>query len=144
VGAALQLPFLTVSSDVTFRAPLGGVAKNDDFSRWKEGVGIGIEVPARWLAGVVRCGYSYSQFDPASLLIKWEDPAVDTGVTVTGLRGHHLLTAGYSLFAGNSISLDMAYGYVISEFSMAYTDWENVQNVRNTYQRGMVSLSIRY
>jgi hypothetical protein len=145
IGAALQLPFLTISSDMTFRAPLAGsVPSGSDLAYWKEGIGLGFEVPAKWLAGVIRGGYSYSQFDPASMQIKWEDPSIDTGVTVTGLHGHQLLSVGYSLFAGNSVSFDVAYGYVISEFSMKYTDWENIQTEKNTYQRGMVSLSIRY
>lgn len=145
VGVALQLPFFTVTSDLTFRAPLGSDAPSgSDLSYWKEGLGIGLEAPLKWLASVVRGGYAYSQFDPASMHIKWDDPSIDTGVTVIGLRGNHLLTVGYSLFAGNSISLDMAYGYVISEFSLAYADWQNIQTVKNTWQRGMVSLSIRY
>jgi hypothetical protein len=144
IGAALQLPYVTVTSDATFRAPLDGAEKGDDLSYWKEGIGIGVEIPAQWLGGVVRGGYSYSKFDPSPMQIKWDDPQPGDSVIVKGLHGSHLLTAGYSLFLGNSVSFDLAYGYVVSEYAMANPDWENVKTVTNGYQRGMASLSVRY
>lgn len=89
-------------------------------------------------------GYPYSEFDPSPLQIKWNDQEPGDGVIVKSLHGNHLLTAGYSLFLGNSVSFDLAYGYVVSEFTMANADWENVKTVTDTYQRGMASLSVRY
>jgi hypothetical protein len=143
-GAALLLPFATVSVDASGRAPLSDALPESDGSYWKGGGGIGLEAPLPWIASLVRGGYAYNQSDLSPMLIVWDGGIVDTEGTVSVFHGRHLFTAGYSLLLGNGISLEAAYGYQVWDFSLRDADWEgDVKEVHGRH-RLMVSAAIRY
>jgi hypothetical protein len=144
IGAAYTLPFMTLSSDITFRSPLPDALPKSDAAYWKEGIGLGVEVPVRWVSSILRGGYSYSQFDPSSMQITWDGGVVDLDPTYTVLHDRQMFTIGYTLLAGPAISLDAAYGYTLWKFSSMDGDWQNAISENHGMQRGMISLSIRY
>jgi hypothetical protein len=144
LGSALHLPYMTVSGDVTFRSPVGNAASGSSEAHWKGGVGTAIEVPVRFLAGVARCGYTYSGFDLSSMLIRWDAGSVESPEPLTVLRNQHLVTAGFSFFLGSNVSVELAYGCSFWKFSTRDPAWQSDITERHVLQRGMTSLSIRY
>jgi hypothetical protein len=143
-GIAVKLPSMTASCDLSFSAPVSGAPQGSDMDKWKCGAGAGIEVPLRALAGVARCGYAWSMLGLSSMAIRWDDIGFDEGGSVRVIRNRHLVTAGYSLFIGSSVSLELAYGAGFWKFATRSPDWQNETIERHTLQRGMMSLSIRY
>jgi hypothetical protein len=141
LGAALQMPYMTVSSDIRFRSPISNAPRG---SHWKAGAGIGAEVPLRRLASVIRCGYSWSELDLSSMQIKWDEGGVEAPEPLMVLRNEHLFTAGYSLFLGSTVSLELAYGYCFWKFSTSDPAWQSAITEQHTLQRGMMTISIRY
>lgn len=144
LGAALQLPFMTISSDMTFRSPVSDALQGSEQSRWNNGVGLGIEVPLRFLASVFRSGYSFSGFDISSMQIRWDGTGVEPEPPLTVLHNQHLFTAGWSLFIGPNISVELAYGCCLWKFSTFDPAWRNAIVEAHDLQRGVAAISVRY
>jgi len=143
-GVAINAPFATIVADVTARAPFSGAPPHSDGSYWKGSGGMGLEVPVPWIASLVRGGYSYSKFDLSPMQIDWDEGGVDPGEKITVLRNRHLVTGGYSLLLGSSISLEAAYGYERWSFSSTDPEWESEIVERHYTHRAMASVAIRY
>jgi hypothetical protein len=143
-GVALKLPSVTVSGDWNFRGPISGAPEGSIIDGWVFGASAGVELPLRPLASVVRCGYSYAEFGLSSMAIKWENNGFDEPGTLRTINNRHLVTAGYSQFLGSSVSLDLAYGVGILKFATSDPDWQNKIIERHVFQRGVMSISIRY
>jgi hypothetical protein len=143
-GIAINAPFATITADATARAPFSGAPPYSDGSYWKGGGGMGLEVPVPWIASLVRGGYSYSKFDLSPMQIDWDEGGVDPGEKITVLRNRYLVTGGYSLLLGSSISLEAAYGYEHWSFSSTEPEWESELVERHYTHRAMASVAIRY
>ena len=143
-GIALKLPSMTVSGDWTSRGPISGAPQGSDIDGWKFGAGAGVELPLRPLASVVRCGYSYSELGLTSMAIAWEEGGYEEAEAPRAVQNRHLFTAGYSLFLGSSVSLELAYGAGFWKFATGDPDWQNEITERHVFQRGVMSISIRY
>jgi hypothetical protein len=143
-GAAVRLPFLTASCDLSFSAPVSGAQRGNGTDKWKWSVGSGVEVPLRALAGVARCGCSWSNPGLSSMAIRWDEAGFDEGETIAVVNNRHLITAGYSLFLGPVVSFEIVYGVSFWKTSSSSPDWQNAITEQHTLQRGMMSLSIRY
>jgi hypothetical protein len=143
-GIALKLPAVTVSCDAAFRGPAGGAPEGSEIDGWKFGAGAGVEAPLRPLAGVVRCGYSWTQPGLSSMAIAWEETGFDEPGAPRVINGRHLVTAGYSLFLGSVASLELAYGMSFRQSAAGDPDWQNELTERHLLQRGVLSFSIRY
>jgi hypothetical protein len=143
VGAALELPFVIISADVSFRSPLPG-ARPGSASSWKGTVGMGVEVPLRALASVVRGGCAYGALDLSSMHIAWDGSGAEAAEPLTVVHNSRLFTAGYSLYIGTALSLDLAWEGRFWAFSTGDPLWQGDIVERHSLQRGVASISIRY
>jgi hypothetical protein len=143
-GAALTLASMTASADMTFRGPVSGAPEGSILDGWKWGARGGIEVPLRLLSGVMRCGYSCAQLGLSAMAIRWDETGFEENGALRIIRNRHLFTAGYSLFLGPGVSLELAYGAGFWKFATSDPDWQNEITERHLSQRGVLSFSIRY
>ncbi|MBN1128886.1 MAG: hypothetical protein JXA71_07865 [Chitinispirillaceae bacterium] len=144
LGAALHLPYATVSLEAIARAPYRNATPHTDASYWKGGLGAGCELPLPWISSLLRCGYAFQQIDQAAMRTTWDDGGVDPEEKIAVLRGRHLMTAGYSLLASGGISLETAYGYQVWEFPSTDPAWSSMIGERHSAHRVMASVAIRY
>ena len=143
-GAALTLASMTASGDLSFRGPISGAPEGSIIDGWKFGAGGGIEVPLRLLSGVMRCGYSFAQLGLPAMAVWWDEIGFEESSALRAIRNRHLFTAGYSLYLGPGVSLELAYGAEFWKFATGDPDWQNEITERHRSQRGVLSLSIRY
>ena len=154
VGAAGVLPFGTVSTEFRFRAPYDFINPADVIPESspahhsKNGAGIGAEIPIFKTNALVRCGYSWDQFDLYQFAMKYANEPVGSeyendlvgwgtsGITVNNDRQE--LTAGCA-YISNSIGFEASYGY---QFWNLTTN--NRRSENEHLQRGMVSMSVRF
>jgi hypothetical protein len=145
VGVAMRLPYLTISTEGTLRAPFANVASGSAQGSWQEGFGVGVEVPAPWISSLVRMGYSIQQLDIESMEIRWDDPsqngASESDATV---RNRQLFTIGYSIFLTKSMLCEVAYGYRSWEFRKSNADWQSTVDVEHEVHQIETSLAIRW
>jgi opacity protein-like surface antigen len=144
IGAAVHLPWATISVDGTGRAPYRNAPDHTDASWWKGGLRAGCELPLPWISSLLRGGYAFQQLDQAAMRITWDDYGVDPEQTIAVVRNRHLVTAGYSLLLAGSISIEAAYGYQLREFSSTDPEWRSVIEERHAAHRVMASVAIRY
>jgi hypothetical protein len=143
-GMAWKMPWVTLTSDLVFRAPLSHAPAASDLAHWRAGAGLGVEIPLRWMASIVRAGYSRRHGDLSAMQLWWDGSGPDPADPVTLVRDWRLLTAGYTLFIGKTVSFDIAYGNLTHTLSTSYADWQSPMVEDHSLQQGTVTLSIRY
>lgn len=159
MGAAVLLPFGTVSTEFRFRAPYDylypadNIPENSPAHYFKNGGGIGVEIPVMKTNVLLRGGYSLDEFDLYQYAMKYDYEPVGaefTGDSITGSWGtdgiavnknRQELTFGLA-YVLNTFSLEATYGY---QFWKLTTNG-NIGNLHEDehLQRFLFSVSTRF
>jgi len=121
LGAAVTLPFITVSAEARSTMPFGYLFPVEDMdnsqaSIFKNGVGAGVEVPLVAIPLILRAGYSFDMLDLHPWVYDYLEPYEnkrtidwsDNGMKVN--RNLHRIGAGFGITTA-STSFDLSYGF---------------------------------
>jgi hypothetical protein len=159
MGAAVSLPFGMVSTEFRFRAPYDylfpedNIPENSPARHFKNGGGIGAEIPLLKTNVLLRGGYSLDEFDLYQYAMKYDNEPVGaefTGDSITGSWGTNGIEVN-----NNRQELTFGLAYVTIGFSIeatyGYQFWKlttngNIGNLHENehLQRIMISLSTRF
>jgi long-subunit fatty acid transport protein len=110
LGVAVPIRSMTITVEGRVRVPYEDHRTESEASRWKAGVGGGLELPLKPLSMAVRAGYSYDEFDPYLYVFKYDQERVQS-VDFTARNNRHLFTAGLEYHFHDELSVDASYGY---------------------------------
>jgi len=148
-GAALTLPFMTVSLEARGKAPYRFLFPTEEIPLtsqaryFKTGAGVGIEVPVLIAPLVARAGYSFDEYDLHPYIVRYDgdqenDPAVWSDEEEVVDRNLNTITGGVGIITGN-VSLEFSYGYQTWSLTTRKTLHQEF-----AIHRLLAALSIRY
>lgn len=161
MGGAITLPFGTVSTEFRFRAPYDYLYPEENIPEsspahfFKNGGGIGVEIPVMKTDVLMRGGYSLDEFDLYQYAMKYDNEPVGAEFTVAGdsITG----SWGTNGIDVNSNRQEFTFGlaYVTAGFSIeatyGYQFWKLTTNgnIGNRHedehlQRILISMSTRF
>jgi hypothetical protein len=154
-GVAATLPFMTLASEIRFRAPYDmifpekSLPESSPAHYFKNGAGIGGEIPLSSSNILLRFGYSYDEYDPYQFAMKYDgeeygagpnSPAWGTdGVTVDDNRQAITLGCAYIV---SDFSFDLSYGYQF--WGITTTTTSSTRPESDRLQRILVSMATRF
>jgi hypothetical protein len=145
IGVAYAFRFMTLSSEVRFRAPYDFVFPNEVIPdnciahRTNMGAGLGAEAPLWSTKMILRAGYSWDQYDPYSFVKKYDGESIDwSGNGLNVDEDRNLVTAGLA-YITSSWCIEGGYG---CQFWKVNTD--NILKEEHVLHRFLLSFSFRY
>ncbi|MBD3391794.1 MAG: hypothetical protein GF418_07020 [Chitinivibrionales bacterium] len=143
-GVAIELPFMTVSTESDFRSPFPDARRNAPQAYWRVGLSGGVEAPIPQTPLVVRAGYAWHEPDFVPYQIEWDNALEESNVTVDYTSDVHQVTGGVGAVLQNYLSLQASYAYSFWGSSAGSPDWRNAIDERHALHRMLVSFSFRY
>jgi len=155
VGVAGVLPFITLSSELRFRAPYDYLSPEEAIPPISPahstmmGAGAGAEIPLFKSNFLLRLGYSWDQYDLYQFAMKYDGEVtgrdykgdnVGWGTYGTSVVKNKNLISGGLAYVTGSMSLEASYGYQ----SWQLTVFDGNRNDKDNLQRFLVSMSFRY
>ena len=148
IGAAMRLPFLTVSTELRARAPYDiaypdeKIPQSSAAAQMKMGAGIGVEVPIYMSKVLVRGGYSWDQYDPFVFVrqydnenIIWDEDALND------YKFRSLVTCGLA-YVDDNWCIEGAYGYQTWNFDSKFDNVILAEH--HQLHRFTISFAVRY
>jgi hypothetical protein len=156
IGVAGNLPFMTLSTELRFRAPYDymtpdeAIPSTSPAHQLKIGAGAGAEIPLFKSNFLFRMGYSWDQYDLYQFAMQYDGETTgfdQNDQTSWGTAGYSVVkdrgqvTAGLAYVISN-ISFEASYGYQF--WKLTASDGINTRYDNDRLQRVLVSMSLRY
>ncbi|MDD5672622.1 MAG: hypothetical protein PHC61_00540 [Chitinivibrionales bacterium] len=142
IGISTVLPYAVVDAEISARAPQPQASLSSDAAFWKEGAGVGLEIPLFLKKLMLRTGYSWNEFDAAPFIAHRSsgDNLVSEAAAPLGVAHNpQQLCAGIAFLTASNIAFEGSYGFTFWEISSG-----DGLSEKHSAQRILLSISTRF